>query len=70
MRFALRLAVSEIQHVQGRRKSELHRTSPTELEHLTVKITLYALNIYPRGPNFGSFRSTTSGLQDNYRIFL
>ncbi len=36
----------------------------TELQHLTVKSTLYTLNTYPRGPNFAPFRSTTSGFQD------
>ena len=37
----------------------------TELEHLTVESTLYTLNtIYPRGPNFGLFRSMTSRFRD------
>ncbi len=30
----------------------------TELEHLTVKSSVYTLNTYPRGPNFAPFRST------------
>ena len=47
VRFALRLDVSEIQHVQGRRKSEMHQMTRTELEDLTVKGTLYKLNTYP-----------------------
>ncbi len=64
VRFALRLAVSEIQHVQGGQKSEMHRMSQTELEHLTVKSTPYTLNTYPSGPNFGPFRSTTSCFRD------
>ncbi len=50
--FALRLAVSEIQHVQGQRKSETEWPQ-TELEHLTVKSTLYILHIPPR-PKFWS----------------
>ena len=37
--------------------------SQTELEHLTVKITLY-LNTYPWGPNFGPFHSTISHFRD------
>ena len=43
---------------QGRRKSEMHRMTPTELEHLTVKSTLYTLNTCPCiawGLNFGPF---------------
>ncbi len=36
----------------------------TELGHLTVKTTLYTLNIYSRGPNFGPLRSTTSCIPD------
>ena len=35
----------------------------TELEHLTVKSVLHTLYAYPRGPNFGPFRSMTSGFQ-------
>ena len=34
------------------------------LEHLTVKSTLYTLNIYPWGPNFHLFHSTTNRFQD------
>ncbi len=33
-------------------------------EHFAVKSTLYTLNTYPEGPNFGLFRSTTSVFQD------
>ena len=32
----------------------------TDPEHLTVKSTTYTLSAYPRGPNFGPFRSMTS----------
>ncbi len=41
----------------------MHRT---ELEHLSVKSTLYTLNTYPTGQYFGPFCSTStcSGLQD------
>ena len=39
--FVLRLAVSMIQHVQGRQKSEMHRITPTELEYLTAKSTIH-----------------------------
>ena len=46
VRFALRLADSEIQNVQGGQKSEVHRMTLTELENLTVKSTPYTLNIY------------------------
>ncbi len=42
---------------ENRKCTELLRT---ELEHLTVKIILYAQNTYPWGPNFGPFRSTTN----------
>ena len=31
-----------------------------ELEHLTVRSTLYTLNTYPWGPNFGAFYSATT----------
>ena len=31
---------------------------------LTVKSPLYTLNTYPRGPNYGLFRSTTSRIRD------
>ncbi len=31
-----------------------------DLNHLTVKSTLYTLNTHPRGPNFAPFRSRTS----------
>ncbi len=53
-----------ISDIQGRQKSEMHRKTQTELEHLTVKSTLYTLNTYPWGPNFRPFRSSTSGFQD------
>ncbi len=36
----------------------------TELEHLTVKNTLYTLNTYPWRPNFGPLRSTISRMWD------
>ena len=57
--------------MQGRQK--LERSPETrkcterlqiELKHLTVKTTLYTLNTYPRGPNVGPFRSTTSSFRD------
>ena len=32
-------------HVQGQRKSEVHRMSPTKLEHLAVKGTLHLILI-------------------------
>ncbi len=37
--------------------------SQTEIEHLTVKTTLYTPNAYHRGPNIGQFCSTTSSCQ-------
>ena len=37
-----------------------------EIEHLTVKRTLYTLYAYTRGPNFGPFRSTISYFRDTY----
>ena len=43
---------------------EMHQWPQTELEHLTVKTTLYTLNTYPWGPNFSPFHSTTSSFQD------
>ena len=58
--FALRLVISEIKHVHGGQKTEMHRMTQIELEDLTVKSTLYTLNTYPRGPNFGPFRSIIS----------
>ncbi len=36
-----------------------------ELEHLTVKSTLYSLNTYPWDPNFGPFHCTISHFRDN-----
>ncbi len=36
----------------------------TEFEYLTVKSTLYTLNTYPWGPNFGLFCSTISRFRD------
>ena len=36
----------------------------TELEDLTGKSIIYTLHTYPRGPNFGPFRSTTSCFRD------
>ena len=50
--FVLRLAVSEIQDNQNRKRTEW---AQTEAEHLTVKIILYTLNIYLWGPTFGPF---------------
>ncbi len=41
-------------------KIRMHQMTPTELEHLTVKNTLYTLNTYPWGTNFGPFCSTIS----------
>ena len=35
-----------------------------DLNHLTVKSTLYTLNANPQGPNFTPFRSTTSRFRD------
>ncbi len=61
MRFALRLAVSEIHVSENRKCTEWPQT---ELEDLTVKSTLYTLNTYPWGPNFCPFRSTISRFQD------
>ena len=40
--FALRLAVSEIQRIQGRQNGKCTELTQTELEHLTVQSTLYA----------------------------
>ena len=60
--FTLKLAVSEIQHAPGLWKSE---TAPNDPKlNLAVKSTLYVLNTYRRGPNFGPFRSTTSRFRD------
>ncbi len=39
-----------------------------ELEHLTVKSTLYTLNTYPRAPNVGPFRSTISHFRDTTSV--
>ena len=36
-----------IPHVQGRQKSEMHRVTQTEFEHLTVTSTPYTLITYP-----------------------
>ena len=61
----LRFAVSEIQHVQGRLKSEMHQ--------ITLKLTwtlnsqrnsTYTKYLMPWGPNFGPFRSTISCFRD------
>ncbi len=61
--FAQWLAISEI-HVQGRENWKCTEWPQTELEHLTVKITLYTLHPYPRGPNFALFCSTVSRFWD------
>ncbi len=44
VRFALRLAIFAIQYVQGRQNWKCTEWPHTELEHLTVKVTLYTLN--------------------------
>ncbi len=38
--------------------------SQSDFEHLSVKSSLYTLNIYPEGPNFHRVSSTTSRLRD------
>ena len=42
----------------------------TELEHLTVKSTLYKSKTYPWGPSFGPFCSTASGFQDIAHVII
>ena len=64
VRFGLRLFVSAIQHTQSLWKWEMHRMPQIELGHSTVKCSLYTLNTYPRGPNFGPSRSTISSFRD------
>ncbi len=67
VRFALQLAVSEIQHVHGRRKSKMHRKWPkTELKHITAKSTVYMLlsKYLPLRPKFSPFRSMISPFRD------
>ncbi len=53
VRFTLRLATSEIQHVQGHQKSEMHRMTDDrpqiELKHKHPKHNKYLL---PLTPNF------------------
>ena len=61
IRFALWLAVSEI---QGRQNQKFTEWPQTELEHLTINTTLYTLNTYPWGPKFAPFCSTTSIFED------
>ena len=63
VRFALRLAVSEKQHVQGGQNRKCTEWPQNELKHLTVKSTLYTLHTYPCDPNFNPFCSI-SGCQD------
>ncbi len=64
VRFALRLAVSETQHVQGGRKSEMHRMIPNWTWTLnSQKYSMYTKYL-PWCPNFGPFRSTASGFRD------
>ncbi len=41
----------------------------TELEHLSVKSTLYTPYGYPWGQNFGSFRSKTSGFPSYHTFY-
>ena len=66
VRFALRLAVYEIQYVQlslakiGIAPNNLN----LNLKLLTVKGTLYTLNTYLWRPNFGPFCSTISRFRD------
>ncbi len=65
VRFALRLTVSGI-HVQGRKKSEMHRVTPNWTSTFNSQIKYPMYTNYPWGPNFGPFRSTvpTRGFQD------
>ncbi len=48
VRFALRLAVSKILHVQGWQSRKCTELPQTKLKHLTVKSTLYTLNTFPK----------------------
>ena len=65
VRFALRVFVSEIQYVYKVGENwKGTEWSQIELEHLTVKSTLYTLCTYPRSPNFGTLRSTTNRFHD------
>ena len=59
--FALRPASFEIQVF---RKSKWTKWPQNDINHLSVKSTLYTLNTHPRGPNFTPFRSTTSHFRD------
>ena len=63
VRFALRLVVFEI-HVEVGDNQKCSEWPQSELEHLTVKRTLYALDTYPWGPNFRLFCSMIRGFQD------
>ena len=63
--FSLWLAVPRYNvHVQGQQNRKCTEWPQTELEHLTVKGTLYTLNTYPWGSNFGLFCSTIKHFQD------
>ncbi len=65
-RFAQRPAFSRNKVVETSKRTEWLQT---DLEHLTVKSTLY-LRAYPRGPKFGPFRSTSSHFQDNAHVII
>ncbi len=47
------------------KRSEMHWMTQNDLEHLTVKCTLYTLHNYPRGRNSHPFCSTTSRFRDS-----
>ena len=57
LRFALRPTVFEIQVF---RKSKWTQWPQNDLNHWSIKSTLYRLNTHPRPPYFTPFRSTTS----------
>ena len=59
-----------MQHVQSRWRSERHRMTPNWMWTLNSQSTLYTLNTYRGGPNFGPFRSTVSRFLDTTCIWL
>ena len=53
-----------MQHYKVPENQKCTQWPQNELEHLTVKSTLYTLNTYPWGPNCGPFHSTISHFRD------
>ncbi len=68
VRFALRLAISEIQHVQGQRKLEMHRMTPNATWTLnSQKYSIYTKYL-PLKSKFFSVLLLFSRFWDTYKV--